>query len=170
MSRYKKHSVILVEDVYTGLVEWFSQVRPKEGMAFLAGKIRCASIYEITHLYMPEQKTTRDSFVFTDTDRLEATVWAGRQNALFLGIAHSHINKELNHYGTMLSLDDAELQQQNHITLMLVLGFFGRDRLAMTCWKEGFSASLELYRRSGKRLVRLLESQSVPFIRVSKQR
>lgn len=131
-------------------------------MAFLAGKIIGPYSYEVTHLYMPDQKTTRSTFSFTNRDRLEATVWAGKQDAIFLGVAHSHtIYKELNHYGSTLSIVDAELQETEHLTLMLVLCFFP-EGLAMACWREGFAAPLNLYRKAGRRLVELLDLILVP--------
>ena len=151
----------LDEDVYAGLIKWFSQVRPKEGMAFLAGNILADSNYQVTHLYMPSQRTTRKWFTYTEQDKMEATLWAGRQNATLLGLAHSHtIYSELNYYGTMLSIEDAVVQEQNHLVLMLVLCFFG-DRLAMTVWKDKFPCPLDLYRRQGRKRVEVLDLVSV---------
>ena len=147
------YQVVIHKSVLTTLIAWFYAVKPKEGYALLGGVISHRFVYKVDCAYMPtEQLTSKDNFTFTDKAKMEAASWVAKQKCELLGIAHSHIYPELNNYGVCQSVDDAILQQENHLTLSAVIAFFG-DSAAIEFWLNGFSAPLTARMRVGKRIL-----------------
>lgn len=149
-----QHQVIINSKVLEELTSWFQASRPKEGYAFLAGRIVAPTVYRIDHIYMPAQKTSRNHVWISDEAKLDAGAWSLKNGSEVLGMAHSHIYPDLNHYGLMPSLLDAAVQSENHLTLSMILAFFG-DRAALSCWLNGFAAPLDIRVRTGRKITDL---------------
>ena len=158
--RSKEYKVTLAGPVYGALVKWFRHGWPAERYAFLAGAVTERHVYEVTHVYHPseqEEWNTNGAFSFTAELQVAAARWAIRDGAQLLGIAHSHPYRRANSYGVMHSLRDAQMQAENHFTLSIVCALFGKDKLAMACWLNGFNAALDiLVRPDGARAARPL--------------
>lgn len=136
------------------MTAWFQASRPKESYAFLAGRIVGVSVYRIDHIYMPNQTATRNRFWISDAAKMDAAAWSLKNGSELLGMAHSHVYPDLNHYGLMPSLLDAAVQAENHLTLSMILAFFG-DRAALSCWLNGFAAPLDIRVRTGRKITDL---------------
>ena len=150
----RSHSVIINHDILTQMQEWFSAAKPREAYAFLAGRILQSNVYQIDLIYMPAQKSTRNHCWLSDAAKIDAGAWANKNGSEILGMCHSHIYPDLNHYGLMPSLLDAAVQAENHLTLSMILAFFG-DRAALSCWLNGFAAPLDIRIRKGHKITEL---------------
>lgn len=136
------YQVVISEPVLLKMLQLFHSARPKESYALLCGTIPFRFVYEVSNVYIPrDQVTSKDKFIFSNDAKLAAVQWSGKQGCELLGVAHSHIYPQLNNYGTTQSVDDAILQQENHLTLSAIIAFFG-DHATVEFWLNGFSAPL----------------------------
>jgi len=123
----------------------FIEAAPSEAYAFLGGKIVGRFCYSINIIYTPmPQAATRYSFRMTEEARVQANAFISGQGLDLIGIAHSHHSS--NGRGLLPSINDARLQQDNHLILSLIMTFpTGKGgKQALTCWLNGFAAPLDI--------------------------
>jgi len=156
--RFARYSVVYQAEVLAEVIRQTRQVYPRELGAFLCGSVvqGKTEVYAVDGLYVPEQESSRNKWVFPVRELAAARRYAANEGQMLIGMAHSHPWPGPHLLGTHLSVKDAELQAEERLAISSVIHLWAGG-WAIASWRDGFPASLKHYIVDGKR-IRTLEA------------